>query len=72
MPLLKFLPAQAGDVDITYADNTKARHLLGYAPRTSLQEGLRQFVIWLDATDGLVLAHSKSDVHQATHLSATS
>jgi UDP-glucuronate 4-epimerase len=48
-PVLQFQPTQAGDVDITYADNTKALRLLGYQPRTTLAEGLRQFVDWLDA-----------------------
>jgi nucleoside-diphosphate-sugar epimerase len=46
-PQLQFQPMQAGDVDITYADLTKARTLLGYAPQTTLAEGLRQFVAWL-------------------------
>ena len=48
VPQLEFLPDQPGDVAITYADNTKARRLLGYEPRTPLAEGLRQFVAWLD------------------------
>ncbi len=48
VPELRFQPTQAGDVDITYADNTKAHRLLGYAPQTPLAEGLRQFVAWLD------------------------
>ncbi|WP_375418586.1 GDP-mannose 4,6-dehydratase [uncultured Hymenobacter sp.] len=47
-PQLEFQPMQAGDVDVTYADISKAQRLLGYAPQTSLAEGLRQFVSWLD------------------------
>ncbi|MBC8085413.1 MAG: GDP-mannose 4,6-dehydratase, partial [Hymenobacter sp.] len=46
-PVLDPRPMQAGDVEITYADISKARQLLGYAPRTALPEGLRQFVAWL-------------------------
>ncbi|UOQ53870.1 GDP-mannose 4,6-dehydratase [Hymenobacter cellulosivorans] len=46
-PELRFEPPQAGDVDITFADIRKAQTLLGYAPQTSLTEGLRQFVTWL-------------------------
>lgn len=46
-PELTFQPMQAGDVNITYADISKAQALLGYAPQTSLAEGLRQFVAWL-------------------------
>ncbi|WP_245328298.1 GDP-mannose 4,6-dehydratase [Hymenobacter aquaticus] len=46
-PELSFQPLQAGDVDTTFADISKAQLLLGYAPRTSLAEGLRRFVEWL-------------------------
>ncbi|MCL5105321.1 MAG: GDP-mannose 4,6-dehydratase [Armatimonadetes bacterium] len=37
---------QPGDVPHTWADLTKARALLGYAPTTSLDDGLRQFAVW--------------------------
>lgn len=47
-PQLVFQPMQAGDVDVTYADISIARQLLGYAPQTSLADGLRQFVAWLN------------------------
>ncbi|MCC3159061.1 GDP-mannose 4,6-dehydratase [Hymenobacter sp. 15J16-1T3B] len=47
---LEFLPMQAGDVDVTFADIRKAQSLLGYAPQTTLADGLRQFVAWLDET----------------------
>jgi UDP-glucuronate 4-epimerase len=46
-PELSFQPLQAGDVDVTFADISKAQDLLGYAPQTSLVEGLRQFVAWM-------------------------
>ncbi len=39
-------PMQPGDVTITYADITKAHKHLGYAPKTSLEEGMRRFVEW--------------------------
>ncbi|MFD1872377.1 GDP-mannose 4,6-dehydratase [Hymenobacter bucti] len=48
VPQLDFLPMQAGDVELTYADNRKAQRLLGYAPRTSLAQGLQHFVHWHD------------------------
>lgn len=60
-PDLQFRPTQAGDVEITYADNEKARQLLGYAPQTTLAEGLRQFVRWLDDTPGP--ARSRQPAH---------
>lgn len=41
-----YLPMQAGDVLLTYADITKARELLGYEPNTPLAEGVQKFVEW--------------------------
>lgn len=43
------LPEQPGDVPLTCADISKARRLLGYAPKTSLREGLPKFVEWFRA-----------------------
>jgi len=43
---IRFLPTQPGDVPVTEADISKARTLLGYEPKTPLQEGLRKFVEW--------------------------
>ena len=45
-PSIDYLPAQPGDVPITYADVSKAARLLGYAPRVPIREGLRRFVAW--------------------------
>jgi len=39
-------PDQAGDVPLTWADISKARRDLGYAPKTSLESGLARFVEW--------------------------
>lgn len=39
-------PMQPGDVDRTYADITKAKQLIGYAPKTSFREGIQNFVSW--------------------------
>ena len=59
-PVLDMHPMQAGDVEVTYADISKARQLIGYHPQTTLAEGLQQFVRWLqeteDASTSLVLA----------------
>ncbi|UYZ60229.1 GDP-mannose 4,6-dehydratase [Hymenobacter latericus] len=49
VPQLRFQPMQAGDVEVTYADISKAQQLLGYNPATSLEAGLREFVRWLNA-----------------------
>jgi len=39
-------PPQPGDVPQTFADISKARALLGYDPKTQIEEGLRRFVDW--------------------------
>ncbi|MCK5699360.1 MAG: GDP-mannose 4,6-dehydratase [Candidatus Aenigmarchaeota archaeon] len=43
---IKKMPLQPGDVTITYADLTKSRKMLGYEPKTSIDEGIRNFVEW--------------------------
>jgi nucleoside-diphosphate-sugar epimerase len=45
-PVIRSMPMQAGDVNQTYADITKARELLGYAPKVSFDEGMKLFVEW--------------------------
>lgn len=37
---------QPGDVDITYADISKAAELLGYQPATSINEGIKKYINW--------------------------
>jgi UDP-glucuronate 4-epimerase len=39
-------PFQPGDVPQTYADIAKARRLLGYDPRTQIEDGIHRFVDW--------------------------
>ena len=39
-------PSQPGDVPQTFADISKARELLGYNPKTQIEDGLRRFVEW--------------------------
>ena len=41
------LPSQPGDVERTWADLTRARADLGYAPSVTLEEGLRRYHAWL-------------------------
>jgi len=40
------LPMQAGDVHSTFADIEKSREMLGFSPKTSLQQGIAKFVEW--------------------------
>jgi len=39
-------PITAGDVPMTYADVSHARQLLGYAPKVTLEAGIRKFLLW--------------------------
>lgn len=40
------LPPQPGDVPVTYADISKAKAALGYAPRTPIADGVPRYVAW--------------------------
>ena len=44
--VINWQPDQPGDVPITFADISKAREKLGYAPGTSFEEGIVKFVEW--------------------------
>lgn len=44
---LEFLPAQSGDVPLTWADVEKAERLLGFRPRTPFREGIKRFAEWV-------------------------
>lgn len=41
-------PKQKGDVDITYADISKAKKLIGYCPETRFEDGIKKFVKWCE------------------------
>jgi nucleoside-diphosphate-sugar epimerase len=43
--------AQKGDMRDTYADTSRARADLGFAPSVTLEEGLRQMWRWMEATN---------------------
>lgn len=45
-PKIQRLPDQPGDVRLTFADVSLAAAELGYHPRTTFEEGIRQFVQW--------------------------
>jgi UDP-glucose 4-epimerase len=46
-------PAQKGDMRDTYADTTRARTDLGFAPSVSLEDGLQEEYRWLSTTPAL-------------------
>jgi UDP-glucuronate 4-epimerase len=43
---LRLCPGQPGDVEQTFADISRARRLLNFNPRTSIDDGLRRFIDW--------------------------
>ncbi len=49
----EFLPMQAGDVPITYADVTDLMEDFGFKPDTSIEEGLGRFAAWYKEYYGL-------------------
>lgn len=42
----KYLPLQPGDMIKTYADIRKAKKLLNFQPKTSIEVGLKKFIKW--------------------------
>jgi UDP-glucuronate 4-epimerase len=44
---IEWLPRQTGDVSKTWSDSGAARAALGYAPSTSLEQGIGRFAEWL-------------------------
>ena len=50
---IEFLPMQAGDVQATYADVSAIARDLGYAPTTSIDVGVPNFVAWYRDYHGL-------------------
>lgn len=45
-------PEKPGEMPVTHADLTKARRLLGYAPQTEFETGVRAFVDWFRRRHG--------------------
>jgi len=48
-----FLPMQPGDVTVTDADISKARKMLGFEPKTMIEQGVPRFVEWYRKYYGL-------------------
>lgn len=45
-------PMQPGDVPVTFADISKAKRLLGYDPKTKIEDGIPKFVEWYKSQCG--------------------
>lgn len=48
--LIDYQETQKGDMRDTYADTTRARADLGFAPTVDLEQGLRAMLTWMEAT----------------------
>ena len=48
--VLENVPAPASEPPITYCDNTRARELLGFAPKIDIHEGLARTWAWYQST----------------------
>lgn len=46
VPNIEKLPMQPGDVDRTFADVSKAKKIIGYEPKVSFDEGIKNFTKW--------------------------
>jgi len=53
--IIERLPDQPGDVPKTFADISKAKKLLGYAPATTLHDGLEKFYKWFSQHKDVLL-----------------
>lgn len=49
---IKYIEAQKGDVQHTYADVTKAGRLIGYKPTVGIGEGVKKYVEWYRSSIG--------------------
>lgn len=50
--IVEWLPMQSGDVDRTCADITHSTNIIGYKPKTTFEEGIRNFVDWYNKLGG--------------------
>lgn len=48
---ISYGPDREGDIKHSYADISRARHILGYQPQTSILDGLRQTLAWFEETE---------------------
>ena len=46
---LTHIEKRQGDMDVTYANISKAQSTLNYQPKTTLQEGMRKFIDWYNS-----------------------
>ncbi|HRD26783.1 MAG TPA: NAD-dependent epimerase [Caulobacter sp.] len=52
--IMEMLPLQPGDVPDTVADVTELQRIVGYKPRVTVEEGVRNFVDWYRGYNGVL------------------
>jgi UDP-glucuronate 4-epimerase len=52
---IKQLPDQPGDVPITYADISKAKKMIGYNPKTTIEYGIEKTINWYKKNTQVIL-----------------
>lgn len=52
--ILNKLPLQQGDVNITYADISKAKNEIGYNPQYDIETGINKFVEWYSSNKAIL------------------
>ena len=52
-----FLPMQPGDVRATFADIDLSKQILNFAPKVTLQDGIKKFVEWYRNHPDLIFSH---------------
>jgi UDP-glucuronate 4-epimerase len=52
--ILNRLPLQQGDVNITYADISKAKAKIGYNPKYDIETGIKNFVEWYNINKAIL------------------
>lgn len=53
--LLEKLPMQPGEIEETFADIEKAKKILQFSPKTSLEEGMKKFLSWHQNSPNLIV-----------------
>ena len=49
---IEYAPRHSADVEATWADIGRARHLLGWYPQVTLEEGIKSAVQWYESNKG--------------------
>ena len=51
---VRYAPSRRGDIKHSVADISRAREILGFTPQTSIDDGLRQTLAWMQTRQALM------------------